>query len=309
MLSIGVVARQTGLDISTLRKWESRYGFPQPVRRDSGQRSYRTEDVTALQAARRRIAAGEQVGKVIRSLTVPSFDGAMPANANAITARLPKKSSRVALALKLVVQQDFSALMRLLDQWRQQSSMLEFIQTLLTPLTIAVGDAWARGDLPIRVEHFYSTLVERLLFREIESRSELTTQASPRLLLVTLAGEKHTLGVITIHALLAEAGIPCVRLSSDLPVSEIVALCHEQRFSAVGVSASVHYSRRLLRAQIELLRKDLPADVELWLGGGGIDRVSVLPAGSKTFNELSSLIEAARMLVGSPDSSVRKRKS
>lgn len=304
MWSIGVVARQTGVDISTLRKWESRYGFPQPVRRDSGQRRYQTEDVAALQAACRRIAAGEPVGEVMRSLARQGLAGTTSAR----TAHQPKKSasasraSRVEVAVKLIVQQDFSALMRLLEQWRRQSSMLEFLQSVLTPITIAVGDAWARGDLPIRVEHFYSTLVERFLLREIESVNLLATPASPRLLLVTLAGEKHTLGLLMIQAVLTEAGIPSVRLNSDLPVAEIVAACHEHAFSAVGISASVYYSRRLLRAQIDALRSDLPAAVELWLGGGGVDRVSVLPPGSRTFNDFSSLLQAAHRLIGDSDS-------
>jgi methanogenic corrinoid protein MtbC1 len=136
----------------------------------------------------------------------------------------------------------------------------------------------------------------------MEASPAMAAAVSPRLLLVTLSGEKHTLGLTMIHAVLAEAGVPCVRLNSDLPVSEIVAACARHGFHAVGLSASVHYSRRLLRAQINVLRNDLPSTVELWLGGGGIDRVSVLPPGSRTFNNFFSLIQAAHRLIGGPDS-------
>lgn len=39
-LSIGEVARRTGLTPATLRVWESRYGFPEPTRGTGGQRRY-----------------------------------------------------------------------------------------------------------------------------------------------------------------------------------------------------------------------------------------------------------------------------
>lgn len=39
-LSIGEVARRTGLTPATLRAWESRYGFPEPTRGAGGQRCY-----------------------------------------------------------------------------------------------------------------------------------------------------------------------------------------------------------------------------------------------------------------------------
>jgi DNA-binding transcriptional MerR regulator len=159
MLSIGVVARQTGLDISTLRKWESRYGFPQPRRRESGQRSYRTEDVAVLQQICRRISAGERVGQVMRGLAAADTEVVTSSS----TIDRTTGPTGIAGALQLICRQDFSALKHLLDEHRQQNSMLEFIQAFVSPLSIAVGDAWARGNLPIHAEHFYSMLVERLL--------------------------------------------------------------------------------------------------------------------------------------------------
>lgn len=68
MFSIGVVARQTGIEIGTLRKWESRYGFPLPARKDSGQRYYSESDIAALLQIARRITNGERVGNIIRHL-------------------------------------------------------------------------------------------------------------------------------------------------------------------------------------------------------------------------------------------------
>ena len=45
LLTIGEVARRTGLTPATLRVWESRYGFPEPTRGAGGQRCYEAEVV------------------------------------------------------------------------------------------------------------------------------------------------------------------------------------------------------------------------------------------------------------------------
>ena len=56
MISIGVAARQSGLEICTLRKWEERYGFPKPVRLASGQRRYLEREIEQLLGCNRRAA-------------------------------------------------------------------------------------------------------------------------------------------------------------------------------------------------------------------------------------------------------------
>ena len=54
-LSIGQMADRTGLSAAALRMWEIRYGFPSPVRLDSGHRRYDAEQVeTVLDVLRRR---------------------------------------------------------------------------------------------------------------------------------------------------------------------------------------------------------------------------------------------------------------
>jgi len=47
-LSIGDVARATGLGEATLRAWERRYGFPEPQREAGGHRRYAAEEVERL---------------------------------------------------------------------------------------------------------------------------------------------------------------------------------------------------------------------------------------------------------------------
>ena len=58
MLSIGELARRSGIAVSTLRAWEQRHGFPVPHRLASGHRRYSERDVEALREVLRERRAG-----------------------------------------------------------------------------------------------------------------------------------------------------------------------------------------------------------------------------------------------------------
>jgi PAS domain S-box-containing protein len=55
---VGELSRRTGVGISTLRAWESRFGLLQPTRSASGQRLYAESDVERVAAVTRLVAEG-----------------------------------------------------------------------------------------------------------------------------------------------------------------------------------------------------------------------------------------------------------
>jgi PAS domain S-box-containing protein len=76
-LRVGEVSRRTGVGVSALRAWESRYGFLEPQRSPAGHRLYDETDVERVKAVVRLVAAG---------LTLPA---AIARVASADTAVLP----------------------------------------------------------------------------------------------------------------------------------------------------------------------------------------------------------------------------
>ena len=80
MLTIGELAERTGVNVGTLRAWETRHGFPAPQRLDSGHRRYRATDVDLVRSVRDRQDAGIRLDVAIeRTLAV----GRAPAPSNA----------------------------------------------------------------------------------------------------------------------------------------------------------------------------------------------------------------------------------
>lgn len=106
-LTIGDLARQTGLTPPVLRMWETRHGFPEPVRLASGHRRYTAEHVDLVKQVVRRRDAGIRLEVAIaeaRATTAP----ASPSVFAALRARHPalvpyrlRKSTLLALSWAL----------------------------------------------------------------------------------------------------------------------------------------------------------------------------------------------------------------
>ncbi len=77
MLTIGELARRTGVNVATLRMWEERHGFPVSVRLRSGHRRYADDTVDKVLRVQRRREAGVRLDAAVAevasdSATAPS---------------------------------------------------------------------------------------------------------------------------------------------------------------------------------------------------------------------------------------------
>lgn len=289
MLSIGVVARQTGIEAGTLRKWEERYGYPRPLRLNSGQRRYCAQDIENLLAITRRLVSGERIGQVLREVSEHHDAGG-----DKRAGQPPAKQLRQSIdrALAALLRHDLPALRGLLEEARGAGSMVDFIEGFAGPLTRRVGECWAGGSLPIFAEHMYSAALESILLREVIGADAVGVP--PRVLLTTPAGEQHTLGLAMLNAVLCEAGVASVRLHGGLPVSELCAVVEAYGIRVVGVSATSLYPPKILAASMRAMRNALPAGVGLWFGGSGVNKVSLIPEGVTTFASMYELRDACQ---------------
>lgn len=64
-LTIGDVARRTGVSVPRLRAWEARFGFPVPQRQASGHRRYGAADVAAIERVLREQENGRSLASAI----------------------------------------------------------------------------------------------------------------------------------------------------------------------------------------------------------------------------------------------------
>jgi methylmalonyl-CoA mutase cobalamin-binding subunit len=133
-------------------------------------------------------------------------------------------------------------------------------------------------------EHFLSEQLIRFLNTEITRTPD--SPGKPIVVLATLPGEEHTLGLLMVAAMLSNAGVPSINLGGEVPMDQINQAVRQFQADAVGITFSGAYAYKSIRADLLELRALLPTDVEIWTGGEGVRRLRKLPAGINRFKSL-----------------------
>jgi methanogenic corrinoid protein MtbC1 len=193
--------------------------------------------------------------------------------------------------LELVRRFDADRLTRiLLADWARLDH-LELLQTRIAPLIRAVGAAWEQGELEVRHEHFVSERVGDLLRSlrlPLESRSD-----GPLVVLGSLPGESHSLGLQMAALVLALARCRVLQLGTEVPVKQLAELTRDLGARALGLSVSVATRGSGTNTSLRRLRELLPRRVEMIVGGDGAPRPQ---PGLTVISDLRSLDSWARQL-------------
>ena len=288
MLSIAAVERDTGLSKDTLRVWERRYGFPAPHRDALGTRSYPFEQVESLRTIKRLLDAGHRPGRVV---AMPGED----LNRLAATISAPKSngeppdaSRRAAPELGPFLQalqaNDVVLLRQVMAASSSRMGLGRFVLELLALLTAEVGEAWMQGRLEVFQEHLFTESVQVVL-RNALHQLPVAGTGRPRVLLSTVSGEPHGLGLLMAEAVLTLEGCHCISLGVQTPVSDIVRAAAALGAEIVALSCTGCTNPNHVFDGLAELRAQLPSGVAVWAGGSApvlqrrvIAGVHVLPS-------------------------------
>lgn len=286
-LSIAAVERDTGLSKDTLRVWERRYGFPQPERDAVGERSYPFDQVERLRTIKRLLDAGHRPGRIVAM--APDDLSRLAAALSTSAARrepqvsAPSPATDMAQLLWLVEHNDVDGLRRTLSRTLSRMGLGRFVLDVIAPLNGAVGEAWMQGRLEVFQEHLYTESVQVVLRNALHHLPPAGT-GRPRVLLATVSGEPHGLGLLMAEAVLALEGCRCVSLGVQTPVWDIVRAANAVQAQIVALSYTGCTSPNQVIDGLVELRGKLRPDVDLWAGGSAaalqrrrVEGVLVLP--------------------------------
>jgi methanogenic corrinoid protein MtbC1 len=291
MLSIGALSRAAGIPVQTLRTWESRYGFPDAVRRPSGHRVYPVSVVARLRRVAEAIARGHRAGQVVAASDEEL--AALLQVAPRAAPSGPSDGGEEAL-LRAVIAFDTEALQRLLLPDWARLGPVGFLTRRIAPLVTAVGAAWESGRLDVAHEHFVTERVVDLL-RSLRLPFE-DRASGPVIVLATLPGETHGLGVQMAALVLAAAGLQVLSLGTEVPTPQIAQVCRDVRARALALSVSSSTGGAATVGKLRRLRQAVPRRVSMIVGGDGASEVG---AGVEVMQDLQSLDARARaILVG-----------
>ncbi|MCK9687694.1 MerR family transcriptional regulator [Scleromatobacter humisilvae] len=295
LLSIAAVERETGLGKDTLRAWERRYGFPVPRRDAAGARGYPRALVDRLVLIRRALLAGQRPGRLL-SMPDAELDALLAGLAPAPRARAPGPGEAppldIAEGLAALRAGGAEALRHWLTLGLARTGLASFVIDGVAPLTVAIGEAWVDGRIAVYEEHLYSEAVQSVLRSALVPFQAGLELRGPRLLLTTVPGEAHGLGLLMAEALMTLQACRCLSLGTQTPLADIVAAAQAHRIDVVALSFSASLPAAQALPALAELRARLPASVEIWAGGGSPALRGLRIAGIRVMSQLVDISEA-----------------
>jgi methanogenic corrinoid protein MtbC1 len=260
---VRVAARMTGLKPELLRAWETRYRAVTPTRTQGGSRLYSGEDLDRLMLLRDVVESGHRIGRVAH-LSIDELQGLLPESRS----ENPNAIERIIAVFQRL---DGVKAQRLLTDELTKLGSIEFATNLVLPLLFEIGRRWERGDLTVSVEHLATAVLRSILMTLVDAENE--NRGSPKVVFATPSGEPHDLGTLVASIVANRAGSDLVFLGADVPAEDLVDCVVSSNASALvlGIVTLPQVSaERILRE----IRKELPKEIGVFVGGAGIQGLS-----------------------------------
>ena len=296
MFTIKAVSQTTGVSIETLRAWERRYRIVVPQRDPNGRRSYAPEDVIRLRKLREATERGHAISKLARYSDEEI--GKLLAE--------PGGRGQATAASRSFAEQMLTAAMHYRpDECEQALSMAlallplrSVVTSVLSPVLIEIGERWHAGTATIAQERLITSTVRKQVGAVIDTYNRIAT--GPTLVLTTVAGERHEVGLLMGALLASSRGIRCQYLGPDVPAADIAVFA--DKVGAAAVALSFVHADVIAQTVVELdtLAKELPPHIELWAGGVAVQSFAAekIPARVIVLDDFAAFESQVEMLVG-----------
>jgi hypothetical protein len=249
-MRLGDVADATGVPPTTIRAWETRYGWPSPARTSGRHRRYGHDDLQRVVALRNEIARGRNAGEAVAMLRSiarrrvdrfvdPIVEGAVAFDPGAVRGALLAAERELGVA--------------------------RTVEDVAVIALREIGDLWAIGTCDVAGEHLGTGEIRRW-FAEVTARD--TGEASgPPVVLACGPEELHTGGLEAFRVLLLDKGIPALMLGALTPPDSFVRTVRD--VGAAGAVMLCHrpQARRGALTTLRLLARLTPARV-FYAGNG-----------------------------------------
>jgi methylmalonyl-CoA mutase cobalamin-binding subunit len=270
LLSIGGLSRASGVTVETLRNWERRYGFPEPVRRASGHRRYTWDVVPRLQLIKQVIDLGYKPSFAVVTPVDELRDVlAQTPGAERVTQAPPVRGARGEIDLWLTSVERFDTAgleVGLRRAWSRYGAE-EFVLGLTIPFLHEIGDRWEEGRLSVAHEHFASETLTTFLSRQWRPLSQRAR--GPRIVLANLEGELHNLALHLAAVFLSLGDIEVVLLGPNTPLEDVELAASQAGVEAVVIGISPVADPEASARELVKLRNALRKSTVVAFGGNG----------------------------------------
>ncbi|MGF1573712.1 MAG: MerR family DNA-binding transcriptional regulator [Sumerlaeia bacterium] len=274
LLSIGALAKCTGISVDKLRIWERRYGAPKPVRLPSGHRRYPEAEATRLKKAAialeqgfpARIVAPASLTKLNELLGLNTRDDSKEPKWN-LDDVSSYRNAKISLWIDAIYRFDETYLITEYNKAWDNLGALNFILDLAVPFLWRMGKEWNEGRMTISHEHYVSEQLGDFL--AMKWRCHEVGTPSKGFLVATLPGDQHRLGLQMVANIIKLSGKNVVYLGPQTPIREL--LRGVEHFAPEGICLSISsvLDERLVLQSLEELRLYVPEATPIVIGGKG----------------------------------------
>lgn len=255
-----VVTRLTGLTAERLRAWETRHGAVTPSRTAGGSRRYTEADVERLRWLRRATEEGHRIG----DLAGLDLDALRQRLACDVDAGEERRFDEMLAAVDAL---DAGTLRRLLETRARELGPVEFALEEALPLAAAIGERWAEGRTSVAAEHRATNVLRSILVESVEIGVD--DGLGPRVVFASPEGERHDLGVLAAAIAARAFGAQPIFVGADVPIADLVESTVAARAQALALGFAVS-PPETVESILRDVRRALPEEVALWIGGKGI---------------------------------------
>jgi methanogenic corrinoid protein MtbC1 len=290
--TINDVSRISGVPKDLLRMWERRYGYPKPARDVNGARIYSSEQLNKLVLIRQLMGQGKRPGKLMM-LDLPDL--------TSLVKEEPKVELNIDQLFDLLKARDAENLREWFQNQVQAHGLRSFIHKVMAPATRAVGEAWSRGDLAIHEEHLYTELMKNLV-RQSLTEHDQEGGVGPRIMLTTVPGERHSLGLLMVETLLRLGGAEVIAFGVEMPFRDIKDAAVSHKVDVIGLSFSASFKSDDAIVMLTGLRQMIDPGIRIWVGGAAFDGGASMPEGVELLDGLHGvekiLVKSNRAMSG-----------
>jgi MerR family transcriptional regulator, light-induced transcriptional regulator len=201
-LSIGELARRSGVSVHTLRAWEHRHRLLAPDRSAGGHRRYRLGDVEVVRAVRRLTERGWSVAAACAYTREHGPDAVTTPAQASVAPPAPLPVLREVL-WEALASYDASSTHDALDRAFEHHDRVAVLDHLVVPVLRRLGEGWEDAPGVVSQEHAGSHLLRSRLLPLLASSGRTGEHDA---VAFCVEGELHDLGLLMAAVTVATAG-------------------------------------------------------------------------------------------------------
>ncbi|MBU9723981.1 MULTISPECIES: MerR family transcriptional regulator [Bacillaceae] len=266
--NIKAVSTMLGIQSGTLRAWERRYKIIEPKRNHVGHRLYTEEQVSILKWLLNKVNNGFTIGQAVGLLEQEGVE-----NISTTESGDDQVVNLCQDLLTSLLNFDEGQCNQVLDRAFGLFSIDKVVSDVIGKVLVQIGDKWYNQEITIAEEHFASSYLRSRLGTVIQSIPNIGYM--PKCVCVCTPGELHELGLLMFSIHLKQKGYDVIFLGSGIPKDDIEKVLLKVKPKVLFLSCTQHEK---VASTLELASavKDSNPDIQIGLGGRGMDAISVL---------------------------------